>query len=106
VGEARPGWKILRVIGNLLDAPGFHYVSAEEVREEALGVIGEPAGDNAYAGSHVCEAPAEAEGPLPDVPIYRVDALVRHAHALQLTADGLAGREHLDDGDDALEAAG
>jgi len=106
VGEARPGWKILRVLGNLLDAPGFDYLSAEAVRDEALGVIGQAAGDNAYAGEHVCGEPVEPQGAVLDVPIYRVDALVRHAHALQLTADGRAGREPADEGADALEAAG
>ncbi|HLY53262.1 MAG TPA: NADH-quinone oxidoreductase subunit NuoG, partial [Steroidobacteraceae bacterium] len=34
VGAARPGWKVLRVLGNLLDLPGFDYQSSEEVREE------------------------------------------------------------------------
>jgi NADH-quinone oxidoreductase subunit G len=106
VGEARPGWKILRVIGNMLDAPRFDYLSAEDVREEALGAIGQPAGDNAYAGGHVCEEPAESGEAVLDVPIYRVDALVRHAHALQLTADGRAGRNYPDEETDALEAAG
>ena len=31
VGEARPGWKILRVLGNLLNLAGFEYQSSEEV---------------------------------------------------------------------------
>ena len=109
VGEARPGWKILRVIGNLLDVPGFDYVSAEQVRDEALGRIGTPVPDNAYASEHACEAAEEEpEGSILDVPIYRVDALVRHAHALQLTVDGREGREGREDGerDDRLEAAG
>lgn len=105
VGEARPGWKILRVIGNLLDVPGFDYVSAEQVRDEALGRIGTPVPDNAYAGEHVCEAADEPEGSILDVPIYRVDSLVRHAHALQLTVDGRQGRERTER-DDRLEAAG
>ncbi len=33
-GEARPGWKILRVLGNLLKLDGFDYVSSEQVRDE------------------------------------------------------------------------
>jgi len=102
VGEARPGWKILRVIGNLLDAPGFDYESAEQVRDEVLGRIGTPEPDNAYAGTHPCEAADAGLDAAMDVPIYRVDALVRHARALQLTLDGREGREH----EDGLEAAG
>src|SRR5690606_2356765 len=33
-GEARPGWKVLRVLGNLLDLRGFEYMSVEDIREE------------------------------------------------------------------------
>ena len=32
--EARPGWKILRVLANLLDLPGFAYASLEQVSAE------------------------------------------------------------------------
>ena len=34
LGEARPAWKVLRVLGNLLDLPGFDYQSSEQVRDE------------------------------------------------------------------------
>ena len=37
LGEARPAWKVLRVLGNLLGLAGFDYETAEEVRDEALG---------------------------------------------------------------------
>ena len=37
LGEARPAWKVLRVLGNLLGLPGFDHDSAEAVRDEALG---------------------------------------------------------------------
>ncbi|MEJ2603363.1 MAG: NADH-quinone oxidoreductase subunit NuoG [Gammaproteobacteria bacterium] len=97
VGEARPGWKILRVIGNLLEAPAFDYVSSEEVRDEILGLIGELRPDNRYTGEFVCGGPERVEpaitGAALDVPIYQVDGLVRHARALQLTNDGRQGRE-------------
>ena len=33
-GEARPAWKVLRVLGNLLGLHGFDYLSSEEVRDE------------------------------------------------------------------------
>src|SRR6185437_13980190 len=32
VGEARPAWKILRVLGNELELPQFEYQSSEQVR--------------------------------------------------------------------------
>ncbi len=37
-GEARPGWKVLRVLGNMLHVPGFDYVSSEDVLKELRGV--------------------------------------------------------------------
>ena len=37
LGETRPGWKVLRVLGSLLGVPGFEFDTAEEVRNAALG---------------------------------------------------------------------
>ena len=37
-GDTRPGWKVLRVLGNLLGVSGFGYESSEQVRAEALSV--------------------------------------------------------------------
>jgi len=50
VGESRPAWKVLRVIGNLVDADGFDYVTSEDVLAECKKAVGdvEPA---AYAGT-------------------------------------------------------
>src|SRR3990167_4742837 len=39
LGEARPAWKVLRVLGNLLDVPGFDYDSSEAVRDEVLACV-------------------------------------------------------------------
>src|SRR5512140_1311819 len=36
LGEARPAWKVLRVLGNLLNVAGFDYDSSEAVRDELL----------------------------------------------------------------------
>jgi NADH-quinone oxidoreductase subunit G len=38
----RPAWKVLRVLGNLLDADGFEYVSSEDVRDEFAAAVVEP----------------------------------------------------------------
>ncbi len=95
VGEARPGWKVLRVLGNLLDAAGFEYLSTEEIRDELAGIVGEISPDNAYKGSSAIAAPNGADDPAKaiDVPIYRVDAVVRRAAALQLTPEALRARD-------------
>ncbi len=37
-GEARPGWKVLRVLGNLLGLQGFEYETSDQVRSEAVPV--------------------------------------------------------------------
>jgi NADH-quinone oxidoreductase subunit G len=88
-GEARPAWKVLRVLGNLLALHGFDYVSSEEVRDELKREIGE------YAASGTGVSSFEP-GRLPsldstrDVGMYRVDAIVRRSQPLQATADGQA----------------
>ena len=41
VGEARPAWKVLRVLGNLIDADGFDYVTSEDVLQECRAAVGE-----------------------------------------------------------------
>jgi NADH-quinone oxidoreductase subunit G len=87
VGEARPAWKVLRVLGNLLDAGGFEYISSEEILAEAQQLLGDRSPDNAIATSKThppangADAPAEEI----DVPLYSVDAVVRRAAALQMT---------------------
>ena len=40
VGEARPGWKVLRVLGKLLNLAGFDYQSSDEVLAEARELRG------------------------------------------------------------------
>jgi NADH-quinone oxidoreductase subunit G len=92
-GEARPAWKVLRVLGNLLGLSGFGFETSEEVRAEALGDVGTIAARLAAAATASGPAPASggvASGALEriaDVPIYAADPIVRRASALQLTAD-------------------
>jgi len=94
VGEARPAWKVLRVLGNLLDAEGFEYLSSEEIRDELVGLVGEISPDSTYIGSAAISAPNGADDPAKtvDVPIYAVDALVRRAASLQLTPEARRAR--------------
>ena len=89
-GAARPAWKVLRVLGNLLDLEGFDYVDSEQVRDELQALCAELAPDNAL-GAAVTEAPSAAAGltRIGDVPLYALDPLVRRAEALQRTVDAV-----------------
>ncbi len=95
VGEARPGWKVLRVLGNLLDAEGFDYEAAEDVRNEIMTALGDKDPGAQYRGSATLPAVngADAAGPELDVPMYQVDALVRRSQALQLTPEAKRSRQ-------------
>ena len=89
VGEARPGWKILRVLGNLLDLPQFEYLSSEQIRAELVALCGESTAyaAPAYRGAHPV-APGGAAAQVTDLPMYQIDALVRRATSLQETLEG------------------
>ena len=92
LGDARPGWKVLRVLGNLLGLPGFDQETVEEVRAQALGNLDTLPQrlDNSSAAVFVVTPAATGLQRISDVPIYAADATVRRAHSLQLTADARA----------------
>jgi len=89
LGEARPAWKVLRVLGNLLGAQGFDYQGCDEVREECLR--GKDL--TALLSNEISQpdepAPVKPMGlqRIAEVPIYFADPLVRRAHSLQKTRD-------------------
>jgi NADH-quinone oxidoreductase subunit G len=88
LGEARPAWKVLRVLGNMLGLSGFEQETIEEVRREALG-DGQLA-QRLWNRSDAKIASTTASSALErvaDVPIYAADPLVRRATSLQLTSD-------------------
>jgi NADH-quinone oxidoreductase subunit G len=87
LGESRPAWKVLRVIGNLVEAPGFEYVSSEDVRGEAAGLCGDGIPEIRSPGPADTKALDGKDDPAGDIdtPIYAVDGLVRRAEALQMT---------------------
>jgi len=89
VGEARPAWKVLRVLGNLTDLAGFDYQSSEEVRDELLDSFGALKLDNTpgtpgQLKMRLVKASLERIG---GVPPYATDRLARRARALQMTPD-------------------
>lgn len=91
LGDARPAWKVLRVLANLLGLPGFDFESTEQVRATALSDESVLAQRLSNASTVALAPAAGAAGAglqrVADVPIYATDALVRRAPALQQTAD-------------------
>lgn len=86
VGESRPGWKVLRVLGNLLELPECEYSSSEEVRDHLRSMLAADVGPGDYQGCfEASRAPAGVTLPELDVPMYQIDSLVRRADALQQT---------------------
>ena len=83
LGETRPAWKVLRVLGNLLALPGFDFDSSQDVLAQVpvsaqrLSNLTQAVIDLTPAGV----APVVAR-------IYALDPIVRRAASLQLTADG------------------
>ena len=88
LGETRPAWKVLRVLGSMLQVPGFELETIEEVRAKAI-----PA-DITSRFSNACDVAIDLT-PATEKPevasIYQLDSLVRRAPSLQLTADAKAG---------------
>ena len=94
-GQARPGWKVLRVLGQMMQLPGFEAESTADVLLQAVGpaeqgdrfvpaqvlsneAVFDPAQLSAAVGEPVTAA------------IYQLDGIVRRAPSLQLTADARA----------------
>jgi NADH-quinone oxidoreductase subunit G len=88
VGESRPAWKILRVLGNLLALQGFEFNSSEEVLAELRAIVPSAAAGS-FKTAHVAGGDV-ADAAVTDFAIYGGDALLRRAPALQATR---AGRE-------------
>jgi NADH-quinone oxidoreductase subunit G len=83
VGEARPGWKVLRVLANHLGIEGFSHESSADVLAELRHAAEGATYDGRFAGGR--EFKAERRGTTSTLPIYRVDPIVRRSSALQLT---------------------
>jgi NADH-quinone oxidoreductase subunit G len=86
LGDARPGWKVLRVLANLAGLSGFEYTSSDQVRDELHALVGEKT-DASFHSQRTLNGEKAPQGSLSDVPMYSIDALVRRAPALQRTRD-------------------
>ena len=89
VGEVRPAWKVLRVLGNQLGLADFEYQSSTDVRDALDAELGQ-------GGNEVINVPLRAvalrhEGGVAAPGMYATDMLLRRSRPLQATAEGQAG---------------
>jgi NADH-quinone oxidoreductase subunit G len=94
LGETRPGWKVLRVLGNMLGLPGFEFETAQDVAAKALN--GDTDFVNASKLSNATSTAidlSKAAGEPATASIYQLDGLTRRSPALQATADAKAGNK-------------
>ncbi|WP_353148152.1 NADH-quinone oxidoreductase subunit NuoG [Pollutimonas bauzanensis] len=93
--DTRPGWKVLRVLGNLFQLQGFDDETSESVRDTVMvgGIDGRLSNDiTAGIGLTVASQGLER---VADVPIYRSDALVRRSQPLQETSASQSPRARM-----------
>jgi NADH-quinone oxidoreductase subunit G len=98
LGETRPAWKVLRVLGNMFDLSGFDYETSEQIRIELLGTKTAEEADLKPRLNNIADVQPQAAKPatqvqverIADVPVYFTDAIVRRAESLQQTTDAQA----------------
>jgi NADH-quinone oxidoreductase subunit G len=95
-GDARPLWKVLRMLGALLGVPGFHAEKIEEVRAGIAPDLQAWATQRLDNGIGALEwqlrAPSAAVERVAEFPLYATDAIVRRSLPLQKTADAKNAR--------------
>jgi NADH-quinone oxidoreductase subunit G len=98
LGETRPAWKVLRVLGSLLGLPGFDFESIEDVRALLLPDSAALA-TKLRNGTRVAIArpsvAAHGFERVADIPIHFADPLVRRAPSLQQAADARPPRARM-----------
>jgi len=94
LGDARPAWKVLRVLGNLMSLPGFDHETSEAVRDEVCksDAVAGKLNNRLNVVLNIGSAPSDGLERIADVPIYAGDPIVRRAGSLQRTRDALPPR--------------
>ena len=93
MGDARPAWKVLRVLGTMLGRPGFEFETAEQVRDACLaGRDVSKLLSNEISGVNANQQTVSGIQRIADVPIYFADPLARRSAPLQKTRDARAPR--------------
>ena len=100
LGESRPGWKVLRVLANLLNVHGVDYLSSDKIRDALKALCGsriDAPGEGTGKRTAGADAALLPTGAMPagswvDIPPYQCDVLVRGSEALSKTKDGRMAR--------------
>ena len=94
LGDTRPAWKVLRVLGNMLGLSGFDFESSQDVLAKAIevedGLV--PAAKLSNATQAAVRLDMAATEPA-SAAIYQLDSMVRRAPSLQMTTDAKAAQE-------------
>ncbi len=90
-GEARPGWKVFRVLAEALGLEGFGFDSPEAITQEVQRACTSVELNNLLDADDKLEYPGSLAAPMVrsgETPIYRTDPLVRRSQPLQKSTDG------------------
>jgi len=94
LGDARPAWKVLRVLANLLGLEEFDYETPEQIRSE---IFTDELNIRQFLNNHLNDLLSDQNDSreknkinrVGEIPIYRADPIVRRAESLQATKDSL-----------------
>jgi NADH-quinone oxidoreductase subunit G len=94
LGDTRPAWKVLRVLGNMLGVPGFDFESSQEVLAKAIKVDVDMVSATQLSNTTKAAIRLDVAAAEPaNAAIYQLDSIVRRAPSLQLTMDAKALEE-------------
>lgn len=100
LGETRPAWKVLRVLANMMNVPGFEFDSSQDVLNKVLGnqngLTHVPADKLNNATTATIDTSPTSVLPV-IAAIYQIDGMVRRASSLQMTADAKATHVNADE---------
>lgn len=90
VGESRPAWKVLRVLGNLFHCEGFDYQTAHEIHDELKELVN--SASSVHSAKYEIRSDKSSQkitshllSRIGEIPVYAGDSLQRHAKSLQET---------------------
>jgi len=90
VHQARPGWKVLRVLGGLLNIDHFDYETSRSVLQEIQKELNEiPMKSNLehFSIKNNFKLSKSPKGSINPTPMYKIDSILRHSSSLQLTSE-------------------